>query len=166
MVDAPLDPRPYTKVCLQYVTSAEFTQAPRPADSVVFPMGGTVYPFTRYREAINEESLLRRLDRPLGTCERDQYIPPRSGDMYRPNATVPERTRPNSRFVQELAFPKAAMVGAPYDCRQENDIADLARSPLPFNNATKQQRYAVKEPQLVRENETPQPWRQTSIVAE
>jgi hypothetical protein len=155
-VGTPLDPRPYTRVCLQYVTSQEFEDAPRPSDDVVYPSGGTVYPPSRYREAVDNESLLRRLDRPLGTCERNQYIAPRSGDMYRQNVLVPDRL-PQDKFVQELAFPMACMRDGPYDCVQEVQTAAWARSPRLFNNTTKQDRYAVKRPDLVKVKGTPGP---------
>ena len=156
-VSTPLDPRPWTKVCLNYVTSAEFHDAPRPADSVVFPSGGSVYPPTRYREAIDDESELRRLDRPLGTCERDQYIPPRSGDMYRAGVTVPDRGQPSSRFIQELAFPQACMRAGVYDCVEDAQNSAFSRSPRIFNNTTKQDRYAVQRKDLVRPQQTPGP---------
>jgi hypothetical protein len=156
-VATPLDPRPWTKVCLRYTTSQDFEDAPRPSDSVVFPSGGTVYPPSRYREAIDHESELRRLDRPLGTCERDQYIPPTTGDMYIPNVTVPDRRQPNSRFVQELSFPMAAMRDEkPYDCVFDAQMAAFSRSQMPFNNATKQSRYAVTRKDLVKQ-QIPQP---------
>ena len=86
LVGLPMDPRPWTKVCMTYVTSTDFEDSPRPNDDVVFPSGGTVYPITRFREAIDKESLLRRLDRPLGTCERAQYIPPRYSISTVPSA--------------------------------------------------------------------------------
>lgn len=149
-VSVPLDPRPYTKVCMEYKTTQEFQQAPRPADGVVFPMGGSVYPPTRYREAIDEESQLRGLDRPLGTCERDDFVPPRSGNMYVANSTVPERPPPNSRFIDELAFPKACMRDGVYDCVAEAQKVAWDLSPLPFNNATKQNRYGVNRIDLVK----------------
>ena len=159
-IATPLDPRPWTKVCLEYVTSQDFEDAPRPPDSTVYPMGGSVYPPTRYREAIDEESLLRRLDRPLGTCEKDQYYPPLSGDMYRPGVTVPDRVRPNSAFVQELAVPMATLRNGPYPCRAEAEHAAWDRSPRPFNNTTKQDRYIVSRPDLSKPQPVPQPIRQ------
>jgi hypothetical protein len=134
---------------MEYKTTQEFQQAPRPADGVVFPMGGSVYPPTRYREAIDEESQLRGLDRPLGTCERDEFVPPRSGNMYVANSTVPERPPPNSRFIDELAFPKACMRDGVYDCVAEAQKVAWDLSPLPFNNATKQNRYGVNRIDLV-----------------
>ena len=138
----PLGPRPWTKVCLEYTTSADFEDAPRPDDPVVFPSGGEVYPPTRYREAIDNESELRRLDRPLGLCEREQYVPSRSGDMFRPNSTLPDREPTNSQFIQELAFPQACMRGEDYDCRVESQTKAWDRSRKLFNNTTKQDRYA------------------------
>ena len=147
-VGLPLDPRPWTKVCLNYVTSADFVDAPRPQDSMVFPSGGTVYPPSRYREAIDRESLLRRLDRPLGTSERAQYIPPPDGSLYRPGTTVPNRGPISSQFVEELSFPKACMRGGDYACRAEAEEKAWERSPRIFNNTTKQDRYQVTRPDL------------------
>jgi len=143
LVSVPLTPRPWTKVCMEYVTTAQHEDAPRPSDDVVFPSGGAVYPPTRYREAIDRESLLHRLDRPLGTCEREEYQPARSGDMFMPNATVPERKYANDRFIQELSFPMALMRSDVYDCRQEQDKVAMSRSTKLFNNATKTDRYAT-----------------------
>lgn len=158
-VSVPLDPRPWTKVCLSYTTSSDFEDAPRPPDGMVFPSGGTVYPPTRYRESIDNESRLRRLDRPLGTCERDQYTPPRTGDMYRPNATVPDRPHVSDRFIDELSFPKACLRSGPYDCRVEGEQEAWGRSPRLFNNTTKQDRYAASRPDLAKAKPTmaPQP---------
>ena len=138
-----LDPRPWTKVCLEYVNSGRASeQAPVPPKDMVFPSGGEFYPPTRYSSNIDRESLLRRLDRPLGTCDKDQYEPPRSGDMYVPNQTVPERSNPpSSSLVQELAMPQVLLRVAPYDCREQADTSNWSRSPFLFNNATKQQRY-------------------------
>lgn len=151
----PLDPRPWTKICMQYVTTQEFEEAPRPNNNMVMPSGGTVYPPSRYREAIDNESELRRLDRPLGTCEADQYRVPLSGDMYRPNSTVDRSKRPNSRFVEELSFPMACMRNSDYDCRSQAQQEAWARSGSLFNNATKQERYAITQPGLVKRPSDP-----------
>ena len=147
-ITSPLDPRPWTKVCMKYTTSADFEEAPRPPDNVVFPSGGQNYPPTRYIESIDKESLLRRLDRPLGICERAQYFPPESGTMYSPNSTVPYRGPQNDRFIQELSFPKACMRTSDYDCRSEAELEAWHRSARMFNNTTKQDRYAVSRPDL------------------
>jgi len=147
LVQLPLDFRPYTKVCLEYRTSAVEQKAPEVPNDVVFPGGGDVYPPTRYLNNIDNESLLRRLDRPLGTCDRDQYIPPTNGDMYRDRMLVPESKRPPSRFVEEMSMPKALLRNGAYHCRAEADQRNWDKSPRLFNNATKQDRYrAPMEP--------------------
>lgn len=143
-----LDPRPWTKVCLDYKNTGNSSeQAPIPPADVVFPSGGEFYPPTRYSQAIDSETLLRRQDRPLGTCDVDQYQPPHSSDMYIPNRLVPTRGRPSSSaMVQELAMPQALLRASPYDCRVDADMANWSRSPYMFNNATKQQKYNVSFP--------------------
>ena len=137
-VSLPLDPRPLTKVCMEYVTDAPFEMAPKVPDSLVFPSGGVFYPPTRYRAAVDRESELRRLERPLGLCEDVQFTPQKN--MFTPNATVPDRGVQNDRFIQELAFPMALMRSGTYECRRENDLEAIALNDKMFNNATKQNR--------------------------
>ncbi len=138
-----LDPRPWAKVCLEYVNSGQSSeQAPLPPNTMVFPSGGEFYPPGRYSNAIDNESLLRRLDRPLGTCDNYQYEPNQKGDMYVPNRLVPDRVeKPTTDMVKELAMPQALLRAGPYDCRLEADKTNWSRSTSLFNNATKQQRY-------------------------
>lgn len=140
-VALPTDPRPWTRICLQYTTAGTNEPAPLVDTSVVLPSGGQFYPPTRYQESIDNESRLRRLDRPLGTCEAEQYEPNPNGDLFRAKALVPERKQPDSRFISELEYPQALLRAGPYKCREEADQINLARSPLLFNNATKQERY-------------------------
>jgi hypothetical protein len=135
-----IEPRPYTKVCLNYVTSAPFEQPPMPPDNLVYPSGGTVYPPSRYKNSIDDESKLRRLDRTLGLCETEQYIPGKNTDLYVPRSTVPDRAPPSDRFINELAFPRALIRDGVYQCRAEQEFIDKAKSPLLFNNSTKQDR--------------------------
>lgn len=123
---------------MEYVTDSPFEMAPRPPDSIVFPSGGAFYPPTRYRNAVDRESLLKRLDRPHGTCEKEQFAP--EYDMYTPNSTVPDRGKPNDRFIQELAFPMALMRSGTYDCRRNNDEEAMLLNGKMFNNATKHNR--------------------------
>ena len=119
---------------------------------MVFPGGGTVYPPSRWRESIQTESELRRLDRPHGTCEKDQFVPRHPGD------TLPERRPVSSRFISELAMPAALMRPNGtngYPCRVEAEQVAFRLSPLPFNNATKQNR--VHTPGLAQTLTRPRP---------
>jgi len=146
-VNLPVNFRPYAKICLEYRTTAPEERAPEVPNDLVFPGGGEVYPPTRYLNNIDDESLLRRLDRPLGTCDPEQYKPNRAGDMYVDRLLVPESKKPPSRFVEELSMPQALLRGGPYHCRAEADQRNWDRSPRLFNNATKQDRYrAPAEP--------------------
>lgn len=141
LVSLPVDFRPYTKVCLDYRTSAPEHAAPQVPDDVVFPSGGDQYPPTRYINNIDKESLLRRLDRPLGTCDPEQYQPPRNGDMYVDRMLVPRTPKNTSRFIEELSMPQALLRVGPYSCREQADQKNWERSPRLFNNTTKQDRY-------------------------
>lgn len=145
-VPLPTDPRPWVRVCMEYTTSATNEPAPEVPAGAVLPSGGQFYPPTKYQESIDNESLLRRLDRPLGTCEADQYTPCERGDMFSARELVPKRRQPDSRFVSELEFPQALLRAGPYPCRDEQDKINLSRSPLLFNNATKQERYKQSFP--------------------
>ncbi len=138
-----LDPRPWTKVCLQYTTAGEDVPAPEVDRSTVLPSGGQFYPASRYAAAINDESALRRLDRPLGTCDEEQFYPDPRGDMYNGRILVPESAAVSKR-VAEVAFPSALMSGGPYPCRYENDTKNMGLSDRLFNNATKQDKYKLK----------------------
>jgi len=143
LVPLPIDFRPYTKICLEYRTSAVEQAAPQIPNDLVFPNGGDLYPPTRYLNNIDKESLLRRLDRPLGTCDKDQYTPPFNGDMYKDRMLVPESLKPPSRFVEEISMPKALLRNGTYDCRSQADQRNWERSPRLFNNTTKQDRYTA-----------------------
>jgi hypothetical protein len=146
-VALPINFRPYAKICQEYRTTAPEEMLPEVGDNVVFPMGGEIYPPTRYLNNIDNESLLRRLDRPLGTCDNDQYQPPQNGDMYRDRMLVPKSTIPLTRFVSELSMPQALLRTGTYHCRAEADKRNWDRSPRMFNNTTKQDRYrAPAEP--------------------
>jgi hypothetical protein len=139
------DPRPWTRICMEYTTAGEQDTAPVINDSVVMPMGGQFYPASRYSAAIDNESKLRWLDRKLGTCEEDQWEPTARSDMYDARILIPERTAPSDPSkIQEMAYPKALLRSGPYDCRA-NDDAEAIRmtSDYIFNNATKQDRYKL-----------------------
>lgn len=137
----PMDPRPWTRICMEYTTAGENQPAPSVPSNVTLPSGGQFYPPSRYQAAIDNESALRRLDRQLGTCETEQFLPSITGDMFNARQLLPARSQPDSRFVSELAMPQALLRSGPYPCREEADLANMSRSKLLFNNATKQARY-------------------------
>ena len=138
----PMAPRPWTRICMEYTTAGENQPAPTVAESVMLPSGGQFYPPSRYQAAIDNESALRRLDRQLGTCETEQFLPSITGDMFNSKQLLPARSQqPDSRFISELAMPQALLRNGPYPCREEADIANVSRSKKLFNNATKQERY-------------------------
>jgi hypothetical protein len=138
-----LDPRPWVKVCLEYTTSGENGPAPDISNSAVLPMGGSVYPTSRYTDAIDNESALRRLDRPLGTCDEDQYYPNRGGDMFNQRILVPYRITADPSKISELALPRVARTIREYECRAKDDVVNTALSTRRFNNTTKQDRYKL-----------------------
>ena len=140
-VSLPLDPRPWTRICMEYVTGGDNQPAPSVPANTTLPSGGQFYPPTRYQESIDSESSLRRLDRPLGTCEVDQYETNPRGDMFNSRLLIPQYDTPNPRFVSELAQPQALLRNGPYPCREAEDQINLSRSPRLFQNATKQDRY-------------------------
>ena len=146
-VPQPMDPRPWTRICMEYTTAGEQEPAPETDPSVVMPNGGQFYPPTAYAAAIDNESKLRWLDRPLGTCEGDQWEPSLRSDMYNSRILVPDHISDPSK-IQELAYPRALLRSGPYDCREENDKYNVSvSSDYMFNNATKQDRYkAMNKP--------------------
>jgi hypothetical protein len=129
------------------VTSGENGPGPNvPADVVLSSSGGDGVraPANRYLQAVDSESALRRLDRPLGTCDADQYEPKQDGDMYNSRVMAPRIRNVNSRVIAETSFPKVLLNMGEYDCRQRNDEVNIELSARLFNNATKQDRYKLK----------------------
>lgn len=142
----PMDFRPWVKVCMEYTTSGPAEQAPMPPDTMVFGPGGEFYPPGRYAAAIDSESRLRRLDRPLGTCEENQYVPNESGDLFHPEILVPRGAKTSSKMISELAMPQVLLqTPGGYTCRAAADAKNMARASQLFNNPTKQQRYKEYE---------------------
>ena len=138
-----LDPRPWARICMEYTTTGEDSPAPPVDPSAVLPSGGQFYPISRYISAIDDESRLRRLDRPLRICEDDQFQPNAKGDMYNSRLLVPTRRTPTNAMVEEIAFPKVLMTAGPYDCRDQMDKQNISLSGKMFFNATKQDKYKL-----------------------
>lgn len=144
-VPQPTDPRPWTRVCMEYTTAGEQVPAPDVNPNIDMPGGGQFYPPGRYAAAIDNESKLRWLDRPLGTCDEKQWKPNMDGDMYDSRMLVPDRVAPSDPSkIQELAYPRALLRAGPYECRAQDDNYNTSvSSDFMFNNATKQDRYKV-----------------------
>jgi hypothetical protein len=142
-----LDPRPWAKICLEYVTSGENGPGPKVPDNVVLSSSGgdgPRGPANRYSQAIDNESKLRRLDRPLGKCDDEQYTPNENGDMYNSRVMAPRIRNTDPRIIAETSFPKVLLNFGQYDCRQKNDELNISLSSHLFNNATKQDKYKLK----------------------
>jgi hypothetical protein len=138
-----LDPRPWTRICMEYTTAGGQEAAPVTNPNTVMPNGGQFYPPGRYAAAIDDESKLRWLDRKLGTCETDQWEPTARSDMYTARMLIPDNVAPSDPTkIQEIAYPRALLRSGPYQCREENDVYNVSiTSDYTFNNATKQDRY-------------------------
>ena len=141
-IPLPLGPRPWTKVCLEYVNSATNEPAPSIDPTIAFPPGGFFQDPNRYLASVDSESQLRRLNQPLRKCDSGQYKPNSQGDMFNARILVPSNP---SKFtnIPEIAMPKVVLTAGPYKCRTEADKINMAASTKPFMNATKQDRYYI-----------------------
>jgi hypothetical protein len=149
----PIDPRPWTKVCLEYVTSSPHEYAPSPPKDMVFTGASGFNPPTRYLAAIDHESQLRRLDQPLnndllsqGNCKSPMYKLPLSSDTFQQYVLLPPQSTPKSAMVRELADPAVLERNGQYKCSEEAMICGLKGAPKFFLNPTKQNRYNQKDP--------------------
>ena len=89
-VPLPLGPRPWTKVCLEYVNSATNEPAPNVDPNIAFPAGGFFQDPNKYLASVDSESQLRRLDQKLRKCDGGQYEPNQNGDMFNGRILVPK----------------------------------------------------------------------------
>lgn len=149
----PMDPRPWTKVCLQYVNSGPAEPAPSVPAALVIPGASEFYPPNRYSEAINNESLLRRLDRPLNddllpgprSCFPEQYVMPANSDSLQQWSLLPPQIQPKSKMARSLADPPVLDNHGQYKCSEEAMVCDLKASPRFWNNFTKLSKYNQRE---------------------
>jgi hypothetical protein len=149
----PMDPRPWTKICLQYVNSGAAEPAPPVPSSLVIPGASEFYPPGRYSAAINNESLLRRLDRPLNedllpgpnSCFPEQYVLPATSDALQQYSLLPPQMPPKSKIVQGLQNPPVLDRNGQYKCSEEAMVCDLRGAPRFFNNHTKLTKYFQKD---------------------
>jgi hypothetical protein len=149
----PMDPRPWAKVCLEYVNSGPAEVAPPVSNSMVITGAGEFYPPSRYLSAIDQESQLRRLDRPLnedllpgsGSCFPQQYTLPESSDAYQQYSLLPPQYASRSKIARELENPRVLEELNQYDCSEKAMVCDLQGAPRFFNNHTKLQKYNQKD---------------------
>jgi hypothetical protein len=149
----PMDPRPWAKICLNYVNSGAAEQAPSIPASMVVTGAGEFYPPNRYMDAIDNESALRRLDRPLNrdlppgndSCFPQQYVLPPTSDAYQQYILLPPQRPPMSKMVQELEIPKVIEKIHQYSCSEKAMMCDMSAAPRFFNNHTRLQKYKQKD---------------------
>lgn len=142
-IPLPIGPRPWTKVCLDYVNSATNEPAPNIDPNIAFPAGGFFQDPNRYLASVDSESQLRRLDQPLRKCDAGKYAVNEQGDMFNSRILVPT-VKSKFTHIPEIAMPKALITMGPYACRKEADVINMQASDKPFFNATKQDRYYIK----------------------
>ncbi len=149
----PMDPRPWAKICLQYRNSGPAEPAPNVPGNMVVTGAGEFYPPNRYTQAIDEESLLRRLDRPLNedllpgpnSCFPGQYVLPANSDAAQQYVLLPPQMPPKSKMVRELQDPTVLERMGQYKCSEEAMICNLKGAPRFFNNCTKQNKYEQRK---------------------
>ena len=147
-----LDPRPWTKVCLQYRNSSPAEAAPCPPDNFVVTGAIEFAPNCRYTNAIDAESRLRRLDRPLnqdllpgrGSCFPEQYVMPANSDSLQQYVLLPPQRVPKSQMVRNLQDPPVLERIGQYACSEEAMVCNLKGANRFFNNCTKQAKYNQK----------------------
>lgn len=143
-VPLPLAPRPWTRICMEYRNTTTNEEAPSTDPNVVFPAGGFFQDPNKYLASVDSESSLRRLDQTLRKCDTGKFEPNQKGDMFNSRILVPHKPTPMTEF-SDLEFPKVLLNIGPYDCRAKADAVNVAVSEKPFFNATKQERYNIKD---------------------
>jgi len=143
-IPLPMDPRPWTRICLEYRNTTTNEPAPKIDSSIAFPAGGFFQDPNKYLASVDEESSLRRLDQPLRKCDTGKFEPNPAGDMFNSRILVPHKPTPMSQ-MSDLELPKALLHVGPYECRAQEDVKNTAVSNKPFFNATKQDRYYQKD---------------------
>lgn len=148
----PMDPRPWTKICMQYVNSGPAEPAPPVPQSMVIPGAGQFYPPGRYSASINQESALERLDRPLnedllpGSCPGfKQYTLPATSDSLQQWSLLPPQNPPRSKMARDLEHPPVLERMGQYKCSEEAMVCDLKGAPRFFNNFTSLAKYNQKD---------------------
>lgn len=147
----PTDPRPWTRICLEYVNSGPLEQAPAPPSDVIFPMGGQTYNPVPYIQNIDKESALERLGRPLTRdlpqyCNPGQYVPPSRGTLFQQQTLIPApRFVPND-IMRSLENPAVLQNTGQYECSAQAMKCNTNFSNGLWNNSTKLEKYNQRAP--------------------
>jgi len=151
LISLPVPPRPYSKICLEYKTSAEFLPAPPAPADMVFLGANERYPPNRYIENVDNESKLERLDRPLmkdqdptNFPEVGSYVPSADSDMFTQRFLLNPLRPIENPILSELTMPKVARDIRGYECRNKELACDLSANPKIWFNATKLEKYNMK----------------------
>jgi hypothetical protein len=124
--------RPSARICMRYVTSGPAVNEP-----------------AARQDAVDRESELRRLDRPLGISESKQYLPPIDSDMYTYKKISLPRRLPDAGAVSELEVPSVLLRDSTYKsymCREIDDRNSAymqKTSGAMFGYPTKLEKYRV-----------------------
>ena len=183
-VPLPVDPRPWGRICTQYMTTfppktntIEDAQARAAMDPVIVPGGSASrgVPFEKYVNAVNAESDLL-LNHPQDKCEDNKWQPAEDSDLFN-NHVAPPVVEKSLKSFPELSRPIATIVPkGPYKCRAEADEKAWNASARVFNNPTREDRMAGAKARLseaplsvrgavtARVAETPRVWPTRSIV--
>lgn len=143
----PTDPRPWTRICMEYVNSGPAEMAPTPS---FIPLGAQVANPIPYIQNMNDESTLKRLGRPLQkdlprSCNSRQYAPDMSSDMFQQRTLIPAPTiRPNA-IMSGLENPEVLRQTGQYECASQAMMCDAAANGNYWNNSTKMQKYNQKQ---------------------
>jgi hypothetical protein len=147
-----LDPRPWSKICLQYRNTGPAEPAPCPPSNFVVTGATEFVPNCRYSAAIDNESRLRRLDRPLNedllpgpnTCFPEQYVLPANSDALQQYVLLPPQRPSPSKMARELQDPAVLERMGQYRCSEEAMVCNLKGANRFFNNPTKLSKYNQK----------------------
>jgi hypothetical protein len=134
---------PFTRICLEY-TTADRGSGLSGDDLAQKPilLGGrasTDFPYKEYATAVDRESDLLGLPRPLVKYCEGRYVPTTQNQQAGcPEAKVMTVTQ--EKILGEVNRPKATVRTTPFDCRDSEDVKNGGVSRRLFNNPTRYDR--------------------------
>ncbi len=148
VIGLPMPPRPYSRICLEYKTTAEFTKPPPVPEDMIFYGASSKYPPQRYIKNIDAESELERLYYPLSrdplpkdAPEAKVYIPSEGGPLYTQRFLVPPARPTRNQMLAELEVPSVLLDMKGYGCREAELAFDQAANQKIWFNASRQEKY-------------------------